>query len=109
MTHCIGINCDRGESFGKHEKGRDEEVMSYVTMANVAAGFHGGDPPVMQKTVALADKHDMSVGVRRGLPDLLGFGRRKLNATPREDREHMTYQLGALWHSPTSTASNSDT
>lgn len=85
-----------GESFGKYTKGRDAEVMPYITTANIAAGFHGGDPHVMRKTVALADKHNVSVGVHPGLPDLLGFGRRKMDASPEEVRDYVTYQLGAL-------------
>lgn len=96
MVYKIDINCDMGESYGKHTKGRDAEVMPYVTTANVAAGFHGGDPHVMRETIALADRYDVSVGVHPGLPDLLGFGRREMDASPREVRDYVTYQLGAL-------------
>ena len=96
MVHQIDINCDMGESFGKYTKGRDEEVMPYVTTANIAAGFHGGDPHVMRRTVALADKHDVNVGVHPGLPDKLGFGRRTMDASPEEVRDYVVYQLGAL-------------
>jgi UPF0271 protein len=85
-----------GESFGKYVKGRDEEVMPYITTANIAAGFHGGDPHVMRRTIALADDHDVNVGVHPGLPDKLGFGRRKMDASPAEIRDYVVYQLGAL-------------
>lgn len=96
MVHQIDINCDMGESFGKYTKGRDEEVMPYITTANIAGGFHGGDPHVMRETVSLANEHDVSIGVHPGLPDLLGFGRRKMDASPEEVRDYVTYQLGAL-------------
>ena len=96
MTHYIDINCDMGESFGKYTKGRDPEVMPYVTTANIAAGFHAGDPHVMRRTVALADEHDVTIGVHPGLPDKLGFGRRTMDASPEEVRDYVVYQLGAL-------------
>jgi len=96
MTHLIDINCDMGESFGKYTKGRDPEVMPYITTANVAGGYHGGDPHVMRETVRLADEHDVDVGVHPGLPDKLGFGRRTMDASPAEVRDYVVYQLGAL-------------
>lgn len=96
MTYQIDINCDMGESYGKFVKGRDEEVMPYITTANIAAGFHAGDPHVMRKTVLLAREHGVNVGVHPGLPDVLGFGRRKMDATPEEVRDYVVYQLGAL-------------
>lgn len=96
MAHEIDINCDMGESFGKYEKGRDAEVMPYITTANIAAGYHAGDPHVMRRTVALADEHDVTIGVHPGLPDKLGFGRRTMDASPEEVRDYVIYQLGAL-------------
>lgn len=96
MAHRIDINCDMGESFGKYTKGRDAEVMPYVTTANIAGGFHAGDSHVMRRTVALADEHDVGVGVHPGLPDKLGFGRRTMDASPEEVRDYVVYQLGAL-------------
>lgn len=96
MSHVIDINCDMGESFGKYTKGRDEEVMPYITTANIAGGYHAGDPHVMRRTVALADDHDVNVGVHPGLPDKLGFGRRTMDASPEEVRDYVIYQLGAL-------------
>jgi len=92
----IDINCDMGESFGNWTMGRDEEVMPYISSANIAGGYHGGDPHVMRETVALAADHDVGVGVHPGLPDKMGFGRRKMDATPEEVRDYVTYQLGAL-------------
>lgn len=96
MAHQIDINCDMGESFGKYTKGRDEEVMPYITTANIAGGYHAGDPHVMRRTVALADEHDVNVGIHPGLPDKLGFGRRTMDASPAEVRDFVVYQLGAL-------------
>jgi len=92
----IDINCDMGESFGHWEMGRDEEVMPYITSANVAGGFHAGDPHVMRETVELAVEHDVAVGVHPGLPDKTGFGRRGIEASPEEVRDYVLYQLGAL-------------
>lgn len=94
--YSVDINCDMGESFGKCRPGRDEAVVEYVTTANVAAGFHAGDPHVMRETVARADEHGVEVGVHPGLPDMLGFGRRKMDASPEEVRDYVVYQLGAL-------------
>ncbi|WP_306061725.1 LamB/YcsF family protein [Natronococcus wangiae] len=92
----IDINCDMGESFGNYSMGRDVEVMPYITSANVAGGFHAGDPHVMRETVALAEEHGVGIGAHPGLPDMMGFGRRKMDATPREVRDYVVYQLGAL-------------
>lgn len=92
----IDINCDMGESFGNYTMGRDEEVMPYITSANVAGGFHGGDPHVLRETVSLAAEHGVGVGIHPGLPDMMGFGRREMDATPEEVRDYVVYQLGAL-------------
>jgi 5-oxoprolinase (ATP-hydrolysing) subunit A len=92
----IDINCDMGESFGNYTMGRDEEVMPYITSANVAGGFHAGDPHVMRETVALAEEHGVGVGIHPGLPDMMGFGRRTMDATPEAVRDYVVYQLGAL-------------
>ena len=72
----VDINCDMGESFGAYEIGADSEVLPYVTSANIACGFHGGDPAVMRTTVAAAMKLGVAIGAHPGLPDLVGFGRR---------------------------------
>jgi 5-oxoprolinase (ATP-hydrolysing) subunit A len=92
----IDLNCDLGESFGPWKMGSDEEVMKYITSANVACGWHAGDPLVMERTVALATSHGVEIGAHPGYPDLLGFGRRHLDCTPRELRNYVLYQIGAL-------------
>ena len=80
----IDLNCDMGESYGRWSLGADEEIMPFITSANVACGFHGGDPHVMRKTVALALRHDVAIGSHPSLPDLIGFGRRVMDVTPAE-------------------------
>lgn len=92
----VDLNCDMGESFGLYEQGNDEEMMKYITSANIACGFHAGDPHVMRKTIELAKKYEVCVGVHPGFPDLLGFGRRDLACTPAEVKDYVTYQMGAL-------------
>ena len=85
-----------GESFGPYSFGADEELMRHISSANVAGGFHTGDPHVMGKTVALARENGVAVGVHNGYGDLVGFGRREIQATPAEIRDELIYQLGAL-------------
>jgi UPF0271 protein len=92
----MDLNVDMGESFGRYKLGNDEEVMKYITSANVACGFHAGDPLVMQETVQLAKKYDVAVGAHTGLQDLRGFGRRRMDITPDELKGDTLYQLGAL-------------
>ncbi len=92
----IDLNCDLGESFGAYKMGLDEEVLSYVTSANIACGFHGGDPVVMEQTVALCKKYGVRVGAHPGFPDLAGFGRRNMSLTPSEVKTSVMYQIGAL-------------
>jgi 5-oxoprolinase (ATP-hydrolysing) subunit A len=92
----IDFNCDMGESFGPYSFGADEELMRYVSSANVAGGFHAGDPHVMRKTVALAKEHGVAVGVHNGYRDLMGFGRVEMSVTPEEVHDELIYQLGAL-------------
>jgi UPF0271 protein len=92
----VDINCDMGESFGAYEIGADDEVLPYVTSANIACGFHGGDPAVMRKTVEGARKHHIAVGAHPSLPDLVGFGRRVMQVTPQEVYDLIIYQVGAL-------------
>jgi len=92
----LDINCDMGESFGRYKLGMDEEVIRLISSANVGCGFHGGDPHVMRKTVALAKENGVGVGAHPGLPDLLGFGRRKMDITPQELEDFFVYQIGAL-------------
>jgi UPF0271 protein len=92
----IDINCDMGESFGAYTLGLDEEVIKYITSANIACGYHAGDPLVMEQTIALAKEHGVSVGAHPGFPDLMGFGRRNIDATLPEIKGYMVYQIGAL-------------
>ncbi len=94
--YCIDLNSDLGESFGTYVLGRDEEVLSSITSANVACGFHAGDPQVMQRTVAAAKAKGVAVGAHPGHPDLQGFGRRTLGCTPQEAYAFCLYQIGAL-------------
>lgn len=92
----IDINCDMGESFGRYTLGMDEEVIRLISSANVGCGFHGGDPHVMRKTVALAKANGVGVGAHPGLPDLLGFGRRFIDVVPQDLEDYFVYQIGAL-------------
>lgn len=92
----IDINADLGESFGVYNLGNDEELMKYITSCNIACGFHAGDPSVMRKTVELAKKYNVAVGAHPGFPDMLGFGRRRMEITHQECKDYVTYQVGAL-------------
>jgi UPF0271 protein len=92
----IDFNADMGESFGLYRYGADESLLPLLSSANIACGFHAGDPSVMRRTVALAKQHAVKVGAHVGFPDLLGFGRRRLMASPTEVRDYTTYQIGAL-------------
>ncbi|MFA1713842.1 LamB/YcsF family protein [Peribacillus frigoritolerans] len=92
----VDLNCDMGESFGLYELGNDEELMQLITSANIACGFHAGDPHVMRKTVEIAKKYDVGIGAHPGFPDLLGFGRRFMTCTPSEIKDYVMYQVGAL-------------
>jgi len=92
----VDLNCDMGEGFGAYSIGDDEGVLRYVSSANVACGFHAGDPSVMERTVALAAAAGVSVGAHPGFPDLAGFGRRELAASADEVRAMVLYQVGAL-------------
>ncbi|MEF2965757.1 5-oxoprolinase subunit PxpA [Paenibacillus sp. M1] len=93
----IDLNCDMGESFGAYTMGRDSEVLRYVTSANIACGFHAGDPATMRKTVRLALEHGVAIGAHPGLQDLTGFGRREMDISPQEAYDIVVYQIGALW------------
>jgi len=92
----IDLNGDVGESFGAHEIGHDAALIPILTSVNIACGFHAGDPGVMRATVALAREHGTAVGAHPGFPDLVGFGRREMKATPREVEDLVAYQIGAL-------------
>ncbi len=92
----IDLNCDLGESFGTYTLGLDSAVMEHITSANIACGWHAGDPQIMQKTVHLAAQKGVAVGAHPGYPDLMGFGRREIKITPDEAYAYVLYQLGAL-------------
>ncbi len=92
----IDLNCDMGESFGAYKMGMDGDVMAFITSANIACGWHAGDPLVMGNTVKQAVSHGVAVGAHPGYPDLLGFGRRKMDCTADELFHYMVYQLGAI-------------
>ncbi len=92
----IDLNSDVGESFGAYRLGADADLVPHVTSVNVACGYHAGDPGVMRATVRLARTAGAAVGAHPGFPDLAGFGRRELRASPREVEDMVVYQIGAL-------------
>ena len=92
----IDLNSDLGESFGPWPMGQDDALMASITSANVACGFHAGDPGAMRATVALAKAAGVAVGAHPGFPDLVGFGRREMKATPQEVEDFVLYQVAAL-------------
>jgi len=92
----IDINSDVGESFGAYTIGHDAGLMKSITSANIAAGFHGGDPSVLRETIRQAKTHGVAVGAHPGFPDLVGFGRRELNVTPTEAEDFVLYQVAAV-------------
>ena len=92
----VDINCDMGESFGAYTVGRDDDVIAHITSANIACGFHAGDPMVLGRTVRLAGDNRVAVGAHPGFPDLMGFGRRNLDCTLDEIRSYIIYQVGAV-------------
>jgi UPF0271 protein len=97
MPDRIDLNCDMGESFGAYKLGRDAEVMDYISSANIACGWHAGDPLVMDLTVRLAKEKGVAVGAHPGYPDLLGFGRRRMDLTSAEIEAYILYQMGVLF------------
>ncbi|WP_298445590.1 5-oxoprolinase subunit PxpA [Ferrimicrobium sp.] len=92
----IDLNCDMGEGFGPYHTATDEELLAYVTSANIACGFHAGDPRTMDTTVALAASRGVAIGAHVSYPDLVGFGRRHLQVSPLELLTDVTFQIGAL-------------
>lgn len=96
MRRIVDLNADVGESFGTYKQGMDEEVLKYVSSANVACGMHAGDPLVVGDTVSLAVRYGVSVGAHPGYPDLQGFGRRNMVMSPAEVKAYVIYQIGAL-------------
>ena len=96
MVIKIDFNCDMGESFGMYKMGFDEEVIKHITSANVACGFHAGDPMWIRHTVRLAEEHGVAIGAHPSFPDRMGFGRRNMMVMPEEARNDVVYQIGAL-------------
>lgn len=96
MRGCIDLNADLGEGFGVYQYGADEELLALVTSANIACGWHGGDPGVMRRAVGMARRNGVAVGAHPGYPDRMGFGRRLMAMTPQEVEDGILYQLGAL-------------
>ena len=92
----IDLNADVGESFGTYTLGNDAGLMNSITSANIAAGFHAGDPSVLRATIRLAKSRGVAIGAHPGFPDLVGFGRRELNVTPREAEDFVLYQVAAV-------------
>lgn len=94
--YSIDLNSDMGESFGAYKIGGDDEIIKYVTTANVACGYHAGDPIVMDRVVGMAKERGVDVGAHPGYPDLMGFGRRKMVLSFQEVKNYVRYQIGAL-------------
>lgn len=92
----IDLNCDLGESFGAFSIGQDQQILPLITSANIACGFHAGDPSIMDRTVFWATQHQVRIGAHPSLPDLQGFGRRKMEVSPEEVYHLMIYQMGSL-------------
>ncbi len=96
MQKKIDLNSDVGESFGAYKIGLDEAVIPLINSANIACGFHAGDPSVINRTVSLASENSVALGAHPGLPDLMGFGRRSMDIALEEIKHYVTYQVGAL-------------
>lgn len=94
--HVIDLNADLGEGFGAYTYGADQELLSMVTSANIACGWHGGDPCIMRKAVSLARQHNVCIGAHPGYPDRMGFGRRHMSLSYQEVVDSIIYQIGAL-------------
>ena len=92
----IDLNCDMGESFGAWTMGQDADVLEFVSSANIACGFHAGDPVTMRRTVAAAAARGVAIGAHPSLPDLAGFGRREMRVSADETHAMTLYQIGAL-------------
>src|SRR5437764_890800 len=92
----IDLNCDMGESYGAWKMGADAEVIPHISSANIACGFHGGDPATIRRTVRLAVDHGVAIGAHPSLPDVMGFGRRVMKISPQEMYDLVVYQAGAV-------------
>jgi UPF0271 protein len=92
----IDFNCDMGEGFGAWRMGDDIALLDHVTSANVACGFHAGDPATIRRTVKAAVEKGVAIGAHPSLPDLQGFGRRPMHVSPEEIYDIVVYQVGAV-------------
>ena len=92
----VDLNSDLGESFGAYHIGCDDLVCEQVNSANIACGWHAGDPVVLDHTIYLAKAHNVAIGAHPGYPDLLGFGRRNMSLSPEDEYAYVLYQLGAF-------------
>src|SRR5699024_864996 len=96
MSIIVDLVADLGEGFGPYQMGDDDALLEIVSSANVACGFHAGDPRVMDRTVSECARRGVGIGAHPSFPDLVGFGRRAMDLTPEEVRTDILYQLGAL-------------
>ena len=92
----IDLNCDMGESYGAWKMGADAEIMPLISSANIAAGFHAGDPGTIRKTVGIAVDNGVAIGAHPSLPDIMGFGRRTMKVSAQEIYDMVIYQAGAI-------------
>lgn len=97
MQKVVDLNSDLGESFGAYKIGLDNEVLKYVSSANIACGWHAGDPIIMRKTVEAAYRNGVGIGAHPGFLDIMGFGRRNMTVTADEMKQYTIYQIGALY------------
>lgn len=97
MGFVVDLNCDMGESFGAYVMGNDAAILETITSANIACGFHAGDPSTMRRTVRMALEKNVGIGVHPGLQDVVGFGRREMAITMEEAFDLVVYQIGALY------------
>lgn len=95
MARCVDLNADMGESFGPWVMGHDEDLLEIVTSANIACGFHAGDPDTMARTMELAVKNNVGIGAHPGFADLRGFGRYRMHVPHEQLANSVRYQLGA--------------
>ena len=96
MVDKINLNADMGEGFGAYKIGNDDALLKIIRSANVACGFHGGDPNIMHRLVTRAKEEGVSIGAHPGFNDLWGFGRRRIDMNPRDIEYDISYQIGAL-------------
>jgi 5-oxoprolinase (ATP-hydrolysing) subunit A len=96
VSAMLDVNVDMGESFGRWQLGDDVGIMPFISSASIACGFHAGDPGTIRRTVRAAVEHGLQLGAHVALPDLLGFGRRRMAVAPSDLRDYVLYQVGAI-------------